>query len=395
MTPYLIDEKLEECCGCLSCVKVCPLNAISVEQNENGFFLPKLDTSKCVHCWKCTKVCQYAENINLENRLEEPEFIAVQNREKEILNSSSSGGLFMALCQAFLEEHGVVYGATWDDNLQVYHTKAQSIEECRKFNGSKYVISNLGNTYGEIKDMLRQGIRIFFAGTPCQVAGLYTFLYDTDKVNLTTCDLICHGVPSQTIFNDYLCELSKMYGSKVVKVDFKNKEINWRNPLLKIQFENGEIHSEPIWQSSYGRLYHSRFSVMEACNHCKYATMPRTSDITIGDFWGYQEKKHNLGNEKSGISVGVVNTDKGLKILSKLNSYADICKISLNEAMQRHLEKSATAPPVKRYKHYLKLRNKNENLKDVINKIEKEAIEPGTILSYMKQTISKLFLIDK
>ncbi|MEE0968582.1 MAG: Coenzyme F420 hydrogenase/dehydrogenase, beta subunit C-terminal domain [Clostridia bacterium] len=307
----------------------------------------------------------------MNGRFDEPIYYAVKNLNKDIVKTSSSGGLFSAICKHFFKSSGVAYGAAYNNELQVHHEAARNFEECSKFRGSKYVMSELTGIYKDIRKHLDGGQRVLFSGTPCQVAGLYSYLGKTDISNLLTCDLICHGVPSQDIFNQFLEELGNDYNSRAVSVNFKDKYHGWRSPYLRIEFENGAVYSEFIWNSLYGILYHSRFTVMPACNNCKYATVPRLSDITIGDFWGYSSDKHGLGNEDEGVSIAIINTKKGLTFFESIKPEISYREVEWSEAKQLHLEKSANAPSEPIYKYYLKLRKRKITLAETEKKIQK------------------------
>ncbi len=371
MTPYLKSKAADACCSCLSCVEACPTNAITTKTDRNGFVLPYLDEEKCISCGKCERVCQYSNEQRADGLLGSPCFYAAKSTCKDTVEKSSSGGLFTSICYAFFKSEGIVYGAAYDENFYVKHSSARSLEECEKFRTSKYVISDISGVYAEIKAYLKNGERVLFSGTPCQVAGLYSYLGAKDTKNLICCDLICHGVPSAKTFEDFLSELCEEYNSKIAGVNFKDKQHGWRNPFLKIDFENGESYSRFIWHSSYGKLYHSRFTVMESCNNCKYASMPRVSDITIGDFWGYKRDVHNLGCEDEGVSVAIVNTEKGKRFFENIKENLEFTKLSWEEAKQRHLESSASPPNDALYRYYFKLKKKKLGLSSIQRKIEK------------------------
>lgn len=341
MIPYLLETDKAKCCCCGSCAKCCPTEAIVMVKDEEGFFYPVLNSSKCVKCGKCSKICQYS-NSRVKDSFDTGHIkaFAAKLLDEERLKKSSSGGGFWALASAIISQGGVVYGAAWIDNHQVCQCRVDNIDALSNLQGSKYVFCNLGDTYQQTKNDLLQGRKVLYTGTPCHINGLYAYL-GKDYSNLYTCDLICHGVPSQQYLSDFIQELEKKYDSRVVDIKFKDKSINWRNPSLVVVFENGQQYKEHIWSTAYGKLYHNRLIVMNACNYCQYATLPRRSDITLGDFWKYDEDVHQMGSEILGVSSILANTEKGIVLLEESRQYLQLKEIELDDAMQLHLQSPA------------------------------------------------------
>lgn len=338
---YLINGKKKYCTKCGVCISVCPKNAINYKDKSGREIYPSINRSLCIECGLCTQIC-HMNSKNKNYGCDEPIFIACKYKDSEIVKSSSSGGAFYALAKYILTNGGIVYGAAWNNEMEVQHIEIDKVEELPLLHGSKYVESDLSIVFQSIKRRLSENRWVLFSGTPCHVASLYAYLRkDYDK--LITCDLICHGLPQKSVWKKYVNEMQKAVDSKVIYAEFKNKTEGWRKPHLVLYFENGERTDEFIWDTVYGKLYHGRYSVLEACNSCKYAKMPRHSDITIGDFWGYEEEVDHLG--KDGVSLLILNTKKGKNYFRNIQNTIDFCEVPRERAMQKHLKESAMAPP--------------------------------------------------
>ena len=207
----IISEKNEtNCCGCGACSKCCPRHAIYMEEDENGFDYPKIDESRCTECGKCLKVCSFEKKEQSRK-----ETYAAQAKDAD-LEENASGGIFTVLAQEVLKRKGIVYGCAMlyeNQNLVIKHIGIDKIEELCKLKGSKYVQSNLENVYVEIKRHLEHNETVLFSGTPCQIAGLRGYLQRT-YANLYTIEIICHGVPSAKLFQNYLGYIESKEGKK-------------------------------------------------------------------------------------------------------------------------------------------------------------------------------------
>ena len=205
MTIDSLDKN--ECCGCSSCFQKCPKNAIRMEENLEGFLYPVIDRDKCIDCGSCSKVCPQLKKIE-KISLGYPKAYAMRNKNLDELSKSSSGGIFSVLANYVIDNGGVVFGAAYDSKLNINHIKATTKEELSPIRSSKYVQSNIGNSYREAEKILKNGQYVLFTGTPCQIAGLKSYLMK-DYEKLITADIICHGVPSQKLFHKYLDYLSE------------------------------------------------------------------------------------------------------------------------------------------------------------------------------------------
>ena len=210
------------CCGCTACSQVCPKHCITMQMDSEGFKYPHVDTSLCVECGLCEKVCPYLNKYPIP--IKKPASFACKTKNDELREKSSSGGLFTVLAAKVIQEGGVVFGAKFDAEWNVVHGYSETEEGLAAFRGSKYVQSDLGNCFTEVKNFLKSERQVLFTGTPCQVAGLNHFLqkkYD----NLITVDFVCHCVPSPLVWKKYLEELC---GDTTIKsVSFRDKSEGW------------------------------------------------------------------------------------------------------------------------------------------------------------------------
>jgi len=327
----IITEK-EKCTGCSACMSICPVDAIEMATDEDGFLSPVVDDDICIQCGKCIRVCPANKNRNsiVENNF--PITYAAVNNEKKYLEVSSSGGIFPVIANKVLENRGVVFGCAWTDSLKAEHIFIENHKDLVKLQGSKYVQSNIGNSYIKAKELLENGREVLFTGTPCQIAGLKSFLnkkYD----NLTTIDLICHDVPSQSFFDGYLNYLSKEAKSKVIGFQFRDKRYGTRY-IGKALLEKGKkIKIYPV-KSYYYNYFLKGYIFRESCYICPYADSKREGDITLGDYWGI-ERYHPEIASKDGSSVILVNTKKGEQLLESFSEklrivHSDFKKASAN-----------------------------------------------------------------
>ena len=193
----------KDCCGCSACVQICPVKCIHLQEDEEGFLYPIVDKAKCIECGQCEKVCPF---LNIENERKPIKVFAAQSKDDQLRLNSSSGGIFSLLAECVLAEGGVVFGVRFDDNWQPVFDYAENIAELDAFRGSKYVQAIVGNAYIDAKAFLKQGRKVMFSGTSCQIAGLKKFL-KTEYENLLTVDVVCHGVPSPLVWRHYLQEI--------------------------------------------------------------------------------------------------------------------------------------------------------------------------------------------
>lgn len=294
------------CTGCGACLNACPKDAISMIEDSEGFLQPRIDKEKCIECKLCQRSCPVLSPIQINNSNQKVyAFINYTDRK-----SSSSGGAFSFFARKILKEGGIVFGATMDDKFKVYHISIDNIQDLHKLQGSKYIQSAIGHTYTDVKYALSNGRKVLFSGTPCQIGGLYKFLGKRWENQLTTLDLVCHGVPNQKAFDSYIKKLSvikKFSNGKVINFSFRKLD-SW-SLLPTVTLSNSNV---PILLSQESNAYMSAFykgyTYRECCFSCKYANTSRIGTFTIADFWGLGSKgKKFRKNIASGVSLIIDN----------------------------------------------------------------------------------------
>ena len=250
-----------QCCGCTACLYSCPTNAISMKFDREGFVYPVIDDTLCIDCSKCDIVCSFTHN-KLINDFKIRSY-AFKNNDERVREKSQSGGAFISISDYFLNKNGVVYGVGYDATFAACHKRAITKEQRNEFVGSKYVQSNMNNIFGYIKDDLCSNKLVLFSGTPCQVAGLKSYLRNEKNIdNLYTVDLLCHGVPSPLVWKDYLSYINKSYG-QIMNVTFRDKSYGWRSHM-----ESFYIRKSKISKSYFAKLFHGHLIIRPCCFNC-------------------------------------------------------------------------------------------------------------------------------
>ena len=313
----LLEEK--KCTGCMMCQNICPHNAITMIKNDEGFFFPKVAEEKCTRCGICYKRCP-AVNTTYINQGNSVACYAMQ-AEDEIRKKSSSGGAFTILANHFLDNDGVVCGAVFNkDLLSVSHILIESKDELDKMRRSKYLQSDIGFSYREIKRVLLKGKKVLFVGCPCQCAGLRAYL-GNDYSSLLIVDIVCHGVPSSKVFEEFVDSLD--YFSMPTEVNFREKKNYGWTPTMDIKFANGKEYYKPKWECIYYDAFLKGIACRLSCGNCPFAKIPRQGDITLGDFWGI-EKTASRFNDSLGTSLVLINNKKGKEYISEFKKYSKL-----------------------------------------------------------------------
>ena len=325
------------CSGCTACREICPVGAINMEEDEEGFIYPKIEEEKCINCGKCQRECAFNRK-NIEKTKLPRAIMGVKIKDKEERKTSRSGGMFIAMANHIIETSGVVYGCKLGDNLEVHHSKAKTKEEVDGFKGSKYVKSNLKDVYKEVKEDLKEGKKVLFSGTSCEIAGLNTILKDIDTTNLYTCDIICHGVPSPLIYKEFIKFMESRENDKILSINFRDKNFGWSTHKETLVFKDKKVTT-----NYYTELFYSHYILRPSCYNCQFSNMDRVSDITIGDFWGI-EKENETFYDDNGISLILVNTLKGQKMLESIIDKIHYIPVYSKHYMQHNLQYPSVKP---------------------------------------------------
>ena len=333
------------CTGCRMCESLCPKQCIAIEEDEEGFLVARVDEGLCIHCGICTERCPQTSFIQFSGKIPPAAYAAILTNPHALKNSAS-GGAFMALAEYVLQKGGVVFGCVFDDKRIARHTAVTSVGELAAMQGSKYVQSDTGKTFAQAKTYLEQGRHVLYTGTPCQIAGLKSYMgceYD----NLIAVDLICHGVPSPRLFKQNIAWLEMKKRIKVEDYTFRSKkQWGWGcNYCYSYHDVKRSIIGERCGRPDEDPYYHAFItgaSYRECCYKCKYATVSREGDFTIGDYWGV-EQIHPEIPSGGGVSLVLVNTKKASRILQMLGTL-DLTVSSLMHATKYQHNLMAPTP---------------------------------------------------
>lgn len=361
-----IDDKAL-CCGCEACANICPQKCIILKKDEEGFFYPIIDSSKCINCHLCDKVCPIKTKKVVTSK--QPLTYAGYCNDENNRQKSSSGGVFGEIALQVLQQNGIVYGATFFENYRmVQHTFITDEIQLSKLQGSKYIQSRIGNSYKEAKIYLDSGKIVLFSGTPCQIEGLYSFLGKEYK-NLITVDVICHGVPSEKIWNHYIDFREKENGARIKKIELRHKITGWKKYSTSCEFLNNKKYEMIHYNDPFMKAFMANICLRPSCTKCEFKKINHVSDITLGDFWGVEKYYPELFDDK-GTSLVLVHTSKGKEIFHQVKEKGIFKKVDLDKAILENtaLIQSVSAHP-KRVKFMREVNS--EEFDKVVNKYVK------------------------
>lgn len=326
----LVQNKAQ-CCGCTACKSICPKQAIEMIEDEQGFLYPEINKEKCIDCGLCKKICFYQSGYKvLDDHLDRIETYAVKHKDLKIRIASRSGGIFTALSDEILNQNGIIYGVGYEKGFRVCYKRAETKEQRDEFRGSKYVQSEVSDIFKQVKSDLNAGKKVLFSGTPCHVAGLAKFI--RNKENLFLVDIVCHGTPSPKVFKDYIRFLEKKYGGKVEQFDFRDKSFGWNTHI-----ESFVINKEKIAKTIYTDLFYKHIMFRESCYNCQFTNLNRPSDITIADCWGIEKNRPDV-NDNKGVSLVIVNTEKGKKLYENIIFEIEQYEVDIKDYLQPQMQ---------------------------------------------------------
>ena len=382
------------CSGCTACMDSCPNDAILMVADSEGFKYPEINETKCLDCGLCQKVCPFHKDYNEGKKSQIPAAYAAKYKDDSVRLSSSSGGMFTALSNFILGENGVVYGAAFDDDFRVCHQKAENMVERDKFKGSKYVQSDLGKIFLDVKTELDNDKDILFTGTPCQIAGLRAYLGHKKYEKLILCDLVCLGTPSPLIWSDYINLLLKNKTTKLKRFNFRDKGAGWHKSRLYAMFADGSTMYNTPMVDLFDSIFYQHIVLRPSCHACVFTNFDRVSDITIADFWGIEKCKPDFDDNK-GVSLVLINTKKGEAIFENVKECLIYESSSIDECKQRHLTEPAKPSPKRDvfwkdyYEHNFKYVAKKYTNYGFINRVKHKVKH-----NILKPLLSKLGLMD-
>lgn len=327
-----------ECCGCTACASICAHDAIRMVPDALGFLYPEVDTSKCVECGLCNKVCAFNDAYDTGLNLPEPEVYAARHTDTAQVMKSRSGAAFVAISDHVLAQGGVVYGAGYVDHFRVAHKRATTPEQRDEFRGSKYVQSDLSGVFRNVKEDLRNGLTVLFSGTPCQTAGLNSYVGNKLRDRLLLVDIVCHGAPGPYVWIDYLAYVEKKENDTVDIVNFRDKsELGWSAHKESFVFKNKGKRVT----NDFTDIFYKHIAFRYSCGQCPYTNLKRPSDITLADFWGWEKTDANINKDNKGVSLLLINTAKGQEILNIVKGSLQLIEAKIENCMQPQLREPA------------------------------------------------------
>lgn len=379
---------IKECTGCYACYNVCPQNAITMDEDNYGFQYPTINKEKCINCGLCEKICPVLHKEKVNNQ---PKAYACINKNENIRKQSSSGGIFTLLAEKILDLGGVVFGAQFDEDFNVIHSYVENKEDLYKFRGSKYVQSQIGDSFKKVRQFLNEGRCVLFTGTPCQIEGLYSYL-SKEYEKLYTQDIICHGIPSPKVWRKYIKSIEDAKKYKLTNANLRNKTTGWLTYSFKYQLENKKIYTEYSFENKYMQLFLKSIILRESCYNCHFKSKNRKSDITLADFWGIQNVVPKMFDNK-GTSLVIVNSQKGNELFNKIKQDIKYIENDFEESIKYNPSMTkSTERPKSREEFFEKL--ENEDLETLAEKyvVKENTIKRNIIIlkSIIKNIVYKL-----
>lgn len=345
------------CTGCGTCAASCHLNCITMQTDQEGFRYPEINTSCCVSCRKCEAACPVLNKFPAQ---EVHQAYGVKHKDDHIRNGSSSGGVFPALASFALNNGGAVCGAVYTDTFNVEHRLIEDVSEIPKMQGAKYTQSCTEHLFRQMRNILEEGRWLLFIGTPCQTAGFRKYLGKKyDKLILV--DMICHGVPSPVAWKKYLEHRIEKdsKNSGIAAINQRDKSSGWSRYRysMRIDYKNGSTYCVPQYQDPYMRGFVNNLYLRPSCAQCSFKGTERCADITLGDYWGVWEQHPEFDDDR-GVSLVMVNTEKGLYFWNRIRDNLEVLPVSNPEALTHNQSAQKSSPEhPKRSEFFTRVKN--------------------------------------
>lgn len=338
----IVLSQNSDCCGCRACEQICPRSCITITIDECGFHYPSVNKDDCINCGLCDKVCPF---INFETQKDASRKVfALAHKDKNVLEHSSSGGAWYGIYKWGTEHGFKIYGVSYDSDFNVVYKSAITMEDCAAFRRSKYVQSNPIELFKSIKKELDNNERIIFSGTPCYVKGLKNFLR-RDYENLILVDLICHGIPSPSVWRKYLDFMEKKYKGRIVEVNMRDKRYGWNHRLLtSIKMFRRNIICDTPASNTFMNGFSREIFYRPSCYECRFASIDRPGDLTIADFWDI-EKFTNTFEGVQGVSCCIANSNKGELLINYIKGDYIFEERNISECLHPNLKHPTDCNP--------------------------------------------------
>lgn len=373
------DKK--RCSGCTACESICPKGCIQMKADEEGFVYPVVDTEKCIHCDACDRVCPIQNPIKEEEK--EQKAFLVQHKDEQVRLESSAGGAFTAIATLVIEKGGVVFGAAYDDNFQVHHTYVENTNDLKRFRNSKYVQSNLGDSFKQVKNFLKEDRWVCFSGTPCQIEGLYKYVGSHNKLILV--DVVCHGIPSPLIWNKYL-EYQDVEHSKPSNIRFRDKYYGYKYSTMSMIKDEKNIYHAGSQLDPMLRAFFSDTCDRPSCYECPFKKRYRVSDLTIWDCFSVYDFDKSMDDDKGTTRV-LCHTEKGKAVIG------DIQKLVKCKEVQPDRLVAGVKEMTESVKINMKRQDFMEDARILSGKDLFDKYYPVTIKVKIRTMIRKIFLV--
>ena len=381
----IVIDKKSDCSGCEACAAACAVGCITYRADSEGFRYPVVDESRCIGCGACNAICP------VESRrpaITPRATYGVVNPDREVRRSSSSGGLFTLLAEQILESDGVVFGAAFDEQGEVYHRGVESSAELALLRGSKYLQSRAEVVYGDALSAVGEGRRVLFSGTPCQVSAFLHLVPNQLRDNVLAVDVVCHGVPSPAVWRARLSEITG--GGKPLKINFRDKRNSWAEYGVAVEYRRADGVTEesftPKNKEPFLRGFFEDLCCRPACAECPSKGFSSGADLTLGDLWG-AEKRY----PEDGVGVVFVGSERGAKALESAG--AELFAADYHEVVAHNpsIERSNPAHP-NREKFFSDLALLDQSGKGVAALIDRQLKKPFAELvrGFVKRKIKSI-----
>ena len=327
--------KYEDCTGCAACFSVCGKGVIKMRSDNTGFLFPKIDMQKCIECGLCEKSCPVITPVHKDSKLNNPHAYLLQHKNDTIRAESTSGGAFTAIAEETISNGGIVFGASLEDDLVVRHIGVEKSEDLIKFRNSKYVQSEIGNSFIEVKTQLLKGRKVCFSGTPCQISGLKNYLRK-DYPNLITVDFACNSVPSPLILKKYI-ELKTEELGEFKRIVFRDKHRGYSYSTMSLykdwnyQKSGKYLYRRGSESDEWLRLFLNGQSVRLSCFNCQFQDDARVADISIADMWDPSKIAPDM-NDNKGTTTIAVWTEKGREMINAISNDVRLFEYAIEDS---------------------------------------------------------------